>query len=228
MYTPPRFQTDRSDALAFADARGFGTVCAFDGRKPIGSAVPFYLEYGKDGTPHLAFHLARQNPLLKLADGVTPWSMAVTGADAYVSPDWYVSPDQVGTWLYQAVHLTGPARLLPDHQLGAHLDALSARFESWLAPKPPWTSAKMAPGRLEAMKKAIVGVVMAVDEVEGAFKLNQHKSDADHLAVMSALAMRPEPASDEIAREMRKLRPHLFAEETSHLAAMAEAEGFMG
>ncbi|QUS39872.1 FMN-binding negative transcriptional regulator [Tardiphaga alba] len=228
MYTPPRFQTDRSDALAFADARGFGTVCAFDGRKPIASAVPFYLEYGNDGTPHLAFHLARQNPLLKHADGVTSWTMAVLGADAYVSPDWYVSPDQVGTWLYQAVHLTGPVRLLPERELGAHLDALSARFESWLAPKPPWTSAKMARGRLEAMRKAIVGVVMAVDEVEGSFKLNQHKSDADHLAVMSALAMRPEPDAIEISDAMRKLRPHLFAEETSHLAAMAEAEGFMG
>ncbi len=151
MYTPPRFQTDRSNALAFADARGFGTICAFDGRKPIGSAVPFCLTYGNDGTPHLAFHLARQNPLLKLADGVTPWAMAVTGADAYVSADWYASPDQVPTWLYQAVHLTGPARLLSDRELGPHLDALSARFESWLAPKKPWTSDKMAAGRLEAI-----------------------------------------------------------------------------
>lgn len=228
MYTPPIFQTDRSNALAFADARGFGTICAFDGRKPIGSAVPFCLAYGNDGTPHLAFHLARQNPLLKLADGATPWAMAITGADAYVSADWYVSPDQVPTWLYQAVHLTGPARLLSGRELGSHLDALSARFESWLAPKKPWTSDKMAAGRLDAMKKAIVGVVMVVDEVEGSFKLNQHKSDANHLAVMSALAMRPEPAAMEIANEMRKLRPHLFAEETSHLAAMAEAEGFMG
>jgi len=228
MYTPPRFQTDRSNALAFADARGFGTISAFDRRKAIGWAVQVCLTYGNDGTPHLAFHLARQNALLKLADGVTPWAMAITGADAYVSADWYASPDQVPTWLYQAVHLTGPARLLSDRELGPHLDALSARFESWLAPKRPWTSDKMAAGRLDAMKKAIVGVVMAVDEVEGSFKLNQHKSDADHLAVMSALAMRPEPAAVEIADEMRKLRPHLFAEETSHLAAMAEAEGFMG
>ena len=228
MYTPSRFKTDRSDALAFTDARGFGTICAFDGRKPIGSAVPFCLTYGNDGTPLLAFHLARQNALLKLADGVAPWTMAVAGADAYVSADWYASPDQVPTWLYQAVHLTGPVRLLSDRELGPHLDALSARFESSLAPKKPWTSGKMTAGRLDAMKKAIVGVVMTVDEVEGSFKLNQHKSDADHFAVMGALAMRPEPEAVEIANAMRKLRPHLFAEETSHLAAMAEAEGFMG
>ena len=33
------------------------------------------------------------------------------------------------------------------------------------------------------MKKAIVGLVMTVEEVEGSFKLNQHKSDADYAAV---------------------------------------------
>jgi transcriptional regulator len=228
MYTPPKFQPDRTKALAFAESRGFGTVCSWNGRKPIASALPFCLDYGNDGTPRVAFHVARHNPLVKLADGASPWVMAVNGADAYVSADWYASPDQVPTWLYQAVHLTGTVRLLSDGELGPHLDALSTRFESWLAPKKPWTFDKMAAGRLDAMKKAIVGVVMAVDEVEGSFKLNQHKSDADHLAVMSALAMRPEAAAVEISDAMRKLRPHLFAEETTQLTAMAETEGFMG
>ena len=41
----------------------------------------------------------------------------------------------------------------------------------------------MAAGRLEAMKKAIVGLVMTVEEIEGSFKLNQHKSDVDHVAI---------------------------------------------
>ena len=58
----------------------------------------------------MAFHVARGNPLAALADGTSHWLLAVNGADAYVSPDWYVSPDQVPTWLYQAVHLTGPVR----------------------------------------------------------------------------------------------------------------------
>ena len=74
-------------------------------------------------------------------------------------------------------------RTLSDDELGPHLDALSAKFESWLAPKPPWTSSKMTAGRLDAMKKAIVGLVMTVEEIEGSFKLNQHKSDVDHAAV---------------------------------------------
>ena len=49
MYTPPPFRSDRAAALAFAEARGFGTVCAFDGQKPTASLLPFYLGYADDG-----------------------------------------------------------------------------------------------------------------------------------------------------------------------------------
>ena len=69
MYTPPMFKPDRAASLAFAQARGFGTVCAWDGGKPIASSLPFYLASADDGTPHAAFHVARHNPLAKLADG---------------------------------------------------------------------------------------------------------------------------------------------------------------
>jgi transcriptional regulator len=227
MYTPPMFKPDRAASLAFAQARGFGTVCAWDGAKPISSSLPFLLGYADDGTPHAAFHVARHNPLAKLADGKASWLMTVNGADAYVSADWYASPDQVPTWFYQAVHLTGAVRMLPDHELGSHLDALSGKFESWLAPKPPWMSSKMTAGRLDAMKKAIVGLVMTVEEIEGSFKLNQHKSDVDHLAVATALAEQPEAAAQLLASEMRGLRPHLFASGTTQLDAKAMPKGTM-
>ena len=227
MYTPPMFKSDRAASLAFAQARGFGSVCAWDGSRPIASALPFYLAFADDGTPQIAFHVARHNPLVKLADGTSSWLMAVTGADAYVSADWYVSPDQVPTWLYQAVHLTGTVRKLSDSELGPHLDALSAKFENWLAPKPPWMSSKMTAGRLAAMKQAIVGMVMTVEEIEGSFKLNQHKSDVDHVAVATALARQPEVAAQVLAGEMRALRPQLFATETTQLNAKAMPEELM-
>src|SRR6476646_3125203 len=217
MYTPPMFKPDRAASLGFAEARGFGTVCAWDGSKPIASSLPFCLAYADDGTPRVVFHVARNNPLAKLADRKTPWLMTVNGADAYVSADWYASPDQVPTWFYQAVHLTGYVEMLPDHELGPHLDALAGKFESWLAPKPPWTSAKMTAGRLDAMKKAIVGLVMTVAEVEGSFKLNQHKSEADYAAFAGALGAQSEAGAQQIANLMRQTRPQAFADETNRL-----------
>jgi transcriptional regulator len=221
------FKPDRAASLAFAEARGFGTVCAWNGAKPIASSLPFYLSYAADGTPHAAFHVARQNPLAKLADRTSSWLMAVNGADAYVSPDWYASRDQVPTWLYQAVHLTGTVRQLSDSELGSHLDALSAKFENWLAPKLPWTSSKMTAGRLDAMKKAIVGLVMTVEEIEGSFKLNQHKSDVDHTAIATELARQPEAAAQVLAAAMRALRPQLFESHTTPLNAKTTSEGAM-
>jgi transcriptional regulator len=227
MYTPPMFKPDRAASLAFAEARGFGTVCAWDGNKPIASSLPFYLTSAGDGTPQAAFHLARHNALAGLADGTSSWLMAVNGADAYVSPDWYASPDQVPTWLYQAVHLTGTVRRQSDEELGRHLDALSANFESRLAPKPPWLTSKMTAGRLDAMKRAIVGLVMTVETVEGSFKLNQHKSDADHAAIASALSGQPEAAAQVLASEMRGLRPQLFEGQATQLNAKTNVEGAM-
>jgi transcriptional regulator len=221
MHTPSMFKPERAASLAFAEARGFGTVCAWDGVTPIASPLPFYLVYADDGTPHAAFHVARSNPLATLADGIAPWLLAVNAADAYVSADWYASPDQVPTWLYQAVHLTGTVRRLPDHELGPHLDALSAKFEGGLAPKLPWTSSKMTAGRLEAMKKAIVGLVMSVDEVEGSFKLNQHKSETDTAAAAEALASQTDMNAQQIARLMRETRPQAFTDETNGLERSA-------
>jgi transcriptional regulator len=209
------FKPDRAASLAFAQARGFATVCAFDGNKPIASLLPFYLDYADDGTARAAFHVARHNPLVRLAGGASSWLLAVSGADAYVSADWYVSPDQVPTWLYQAVHLTGKVRQLSDDELAVQIDTLSAKFENWLAPKKPWTTSKMTAGRLEALKKAIVGLVMTVDDVEGSFKLNQHKSEADYAAVAGALASQSEAGSQQIAQLMREARPEAFANETN-------------
>jgi predicted FMN-binding regulatory protein PaiB len=97
MYTPPAFRPDRAACLEFAEARGFGTVCVFYGKKPIASLLPFHLSYDSDGTPVAALHVARHNRLVALADGASSWLLAISGADTYVSPD------QVPTWLYQAV-----------------------------------------------------------------------------------------------------------------------------
>lgn len=224
MYTPPMFKPDRAASLAFAEARGFGTACAWDGKRPIASSLPFYLDYASDGTPVEMFHVARNNPLIGAADGATPWVLAINGADAYVTPDWYVSADQVPTWLYQAVHLTGPVRTLSEAELVMQIDTLSARFESRLVPKKPWTSAKMTTARLEALKKGIVGLAMQVEDVEGSFKLNQQKSEADFAAVAGGLAAMPDQGSQTIARLMREVRPQAFA---ATMNATTSLEGSM-
>jgi transcriptional regulator len=51
---------------------------------------------------------------------------------------------------------------------------------------------------------------MLVEEIEGKFKLNQHKNDADHVAVASRLSAQADPAAQAIAARMVALRPQLM------------------
>jgi transcriptional regulator len=208
MYMHPAFRIDEAASLAFAGARGFGLVVACADGRLIASPLPFYVDQAAGGR-WLAFHVARGNRLADLAASGGRWLVAVWGADAYVSPRWYKSPDQVPTWLYETVQLAGPVRIMSAEEQRAHLDRLSATFEARQAPQPPWTVEELTPARREAFMQAIVAIEMTVESVEGSFKLNQHKSDADHAAVARALAGEHEPGAGAIAAHMMALRPHL-------------------
>ncbi len=209
MYVNPAFRIDHALCLEYAEARGFGLVIGCDNGRPLASPLPFRVVRVDGAPPCLAFHVARVNPLAALAQQGGRWMVAVAGPDAYVSPDWYVTSDMVPTWLYEHVQISGPVRLVAAGAEGAHLADLSAKFEAWLAPKPPWSPDKIAPARRDALMKAIVAIEMTVETIEGSFKLNQHKGDADHVGVVRALGAQVDPAASAIARRMIALRPQL-------------------
>jgi transcriptional regulator len=209
MYVHPACQVHPAVSLAFVAARSFGLVIACEGRRPVASLLPFRLVEAHGKAPRLEFHVARGNPLGPLAERGGSWLVAIHGHDAYVSPDWYASPDQVPTWLYETVQLSGPVRVMSADHAEGHMDELSAQFESWLAPKPAWTPDRMSEERREMLMRAIVVVEMTVETIAGNFKLNQHKSDADHVAVVNSLAGQGGPSAQAIARRMIAFRPHL-------------------
>lgn len=177
MHSNPAFRrVSRDRNLRFAAERGFG-VLAIDGAGPLVSHVPFIL--ADDGAAVHA-HLVRANPIAdRLREKERAAVLAVSGPDSYISPDWYGTDaiDQVPTWNYVAVHIRGTLRRRPDETLRAHLEALSARFESELRPKPSWTPAKVSPDQLGAMMRSIMPVELSVESVDGTWKLNQNKVD---------------------------------------------------
>jgi len=209
MYVHPAFKVHPAASLAFAAARGFGLVITCDGGRPVASHLPFRLIEADGKVPKLEFHVARANPLGAIAEKGGTWMVAVQGHDAYVSPDWYASKEQVPTWLYEAVHLSGPVRVIPGDHTQGHTERLSKTFERWLAPKPEWKLDKVADKRREMLLKAIIAVEMTIETIEGNFKLNQHKSDEDQVAIANALAAQDDPSAREIAKRMKALRPHL-------------------
>ena len=209
MYVNSHFKVHPATSLAFAGSRGFGLVIASDGGRPVASPLPFRLIEQDGKVPKLEFHVARANPLGAIAEKGGTWLVAVQGHDAYVSPDWYASAEQVPTWLYEAVHLSGPVRVVPGDHTQGHTEALSAKFENWIEGKQPWLLDKVSDKRKDMLLKGIIAVEMTVETIEGNFKLNQHKGDEDHAAIATALAAQDDPSSQAIAKRMVALRPHL-------------------
>ncbi|MBK0325963.1 FMN-binding negative transcriptional regulator [Rhodobacteraceae bacterium F11138] len=173
MHPNPVFHTAQAqDNLAFARERGFGVLAVQAQGAPMLSHVPFLLQ-----GMTVDLHLVRSNPIVRALKSPLPARIAVSGPDAYVSPDWYGVSDQVPTWNYVAVHLTGVLERRPQDELRALLDRQSALFEDRLAPKTAWTTGKMDANALERMMRMIVPCRMQVRDVDGTWKLSQNKPD---------------------------------------------------
>jgi transcriptional regulator len=201
MYVPSAFKPDIETAWAFAATRGFGTLIAVDGLKPTAVHVPFALDRIEGGA-RIDLHVARANPIHDIVLRQPDVLITVMGPDAYISPDWYIASDQVPTWTYVSVHLSGTARVMPTSALLPHVDRLSQDFEAQLTPKRPWTSAKMTPAKRDAMLSAIVGIQIEVTHLEAQWKLAQHKPRADRHEVVRMLQWRGDRGSADVAELM--------------------------
>ena len=186
MHPNPIFRKETGERnIAFARQRSFGVLAVSGEEGPLLSHIPFSLS--EDGT-YLEAHLVRSNPILRLLGKPQPAALAVSGGDAYISPDWYGVEDQVPTWNYVAVHLRGMLKRLPDEELHPVLERLSENFETRLKPKKPWTIAKMDQEIYRRMLRQIVPVAMDVASIDGTWKLSQNKTDEVRLAAADGLA----------------------------------------
>ncbi|ASP19347.1 protease synthase and sporulation protein PAI 2 [Antarctobacter heliothermus] len=167
-------RTDKGVALSFARDRTFGTLAVSTQGAPLISHVPFLL--AEDGTT-ADLHLVRSNPIARVCGNATPVTLAVTGPDAYISPDWYGIDDQVPTWNYVAVHLVGMLRPLPVDDLPDLLARQSAAYEARLPGKAPWTMDKMSAETMAKFLRMILPFRLEIAEVQSTYKLGQNKDD---------------------------------------------------
>ncbi|WP_372572691.1 FMN-binding negative transcriptional regulator [Ruegeria jejuensis] len=186
MHPNPAFRgTETARNIRFARERGFGILAAASDGPPLMSHVPFLLS---EDSSIADLHLVRSNPILRLLKSPVAARIAVSGPDGYVSPDWYEIPDQVPTWNYVAVHLTGTLETRPQSELRALLDRQSDFNETRLLPKPPWTADKMSDDALARMMRMIVPCRLRVQAIDGTWKLNQNKPDEVRLRAADRLA----------------------------------------
>ena len=142
MHPNPAYRAeDKARHIEFARDRAFGVLAISGDGAPLISHVPFLLS--EDGAV-ADLHLVRSNPIVRALRGPKEVRIAVQGPDGYISPDWYGVADQVPTWNYVAVHLTGTLELRSQDELRELLDRQSAFYENRLLPKAPWVTGKMS------------------------------------------------------------------------------------
>ncbi|MGN6226260.1 MAG: FMN-binding negative transcriptional regulator [Dyella sp.] len=202
MYQPRHFVETREHALhGLIDAHPFATLVA---NAAAGMAVN-HLPFVRQGDV-LRGHVARGNELVAM-DGAAVLAI-FHGPQGYVSPNWYPSKHanggrEVPTWNYAVAHVHGRLRIVHDAGwLRGLLDALTDRHEA--SEPSPWKVADAPADHVEKLLGAIVGIEIAIERIEGKFKLSQNHPDANRAGVIGGLTGRGQGDDLALAALMQK------------------------
>lgn len=206
MYIPRSFAvTDPATLHDFIERHSFGLLVSTVGGEPFATHLPFLLD--RTAGPHgtLVGHVAQSNPHWRDLAGQT--ALAVfAGPHAYVSPTWYQAAEVVPTWNYTAVHAYGRATLVEDSM--DLLDILQRSVAVYERSMPrPWALTE-PPAFLDKMLAQIVGFRIAIERLEGKFKLSQNHPADRRDKVARALRERGGDDALGVAAMMESGDPH--------------------
>ncbi len=202
-YLPSHFEeTDMATMHALVHDNPLATWVVQHQGELLVNHIPMLLDAQRGPHGTLVGHVARANPVWQaLAEGAS--SVAVfTGAQAYVSPNWYPSKHANGkavpTWNYATVHAHGvpqafedPARVLDI------VTRLTQRHEASQA--LPWQVSDAPVDFIDSLLKVIVGVELPVQRWIGKWKVSQNRPKADQYGVVAGLSGQGTAMTDQMA-----------------------------
>jgi transcriptional regulator len=167
---------------------------------PVATLLPVLWEGDR-----LVAHMARGNPHWRSVAPGTPALAVVTAAQSYVSPGWYASKREHGrvvpTWNYSSVHLTGRLTVHDDAEwIRGQVTRLADAHEEHRA--APWAVTDAPETFVTKQLRAIVGIELVVERVEGKAKLSQNRSEADRAGVVDGLLAEPAGEAHAVAAAM--------------------------
>ena len=177
MYVPKHFSVPEQDRItSFIHENGFGDLISQVDNSPFVTHLPFLFDAASN---NLRGHIAKANPQWQQLDGqqvlVVLW-----GPHGYESPGWYSEPG-VPTWNYQTVHVYGTARCIRDpDQLADIVKQLTNQYEASFA--DPWQAEFD-----NSHSHSIVGISIAIEEIQCKFKLSQNRSEQERRDVIQQL-----------------------------------------
>jgi transcriptional regulator len=213
MYIPSSYaEHDLPTLHAYLEAHPLGAIVTNSEATGLyATHLPLLLDRSAGAMGTLFGHLARANPHSKLlTETPTPTLVIFAGPDAYITPNWYQTKQEtakvVPTWNYAAVHAFGAVRLREDPEfLREHLEQLTTRHES--KHEHPWKVSDAPNDFIEQQMKAIVGVEVTIERLEGKWKMSQNRSAADVDGVIRGLNVSSSAQDHAVAGIVAEGRP---------------------
>jgi transcriptional regulator len=191
MYTPAAFVEDRSEVVAdFLAAHPMAQLVTMTEDGLIATPLPMLHEPEANALGSLVGHVARANRQWVETAPMVEALAIFTGANAYVSPNWYPAKAEHGrvvpTWNYETVHVRGHFIAHDDREwTRALVTRLTERHESQFA--APWAVGDAPPDYIESMLKAIVGIELRITSIQAKRKLTQNRSAEDIAGTIAGL-----------------------------------------
>jgi transcriptional regulator len=191
MYVPAVHREERLDALhALMRSHPLATLVTYGSNGLLANLIPFIVT-ANENLGVLRGHLARANGQVAALGEGGEALIIFQGPEAYITPSWYPSKREHGkvvpTWNYVVVQARGKAKVIEDPAwLLAQIGQLTNQQEK---PRPhPWKVSDAPEPYVAAQLKAIIGIEIEIDRLEGKWKVSQNRPEADRLGVAEGLS----------------------------------------
>jgi transcriptional regulator len=191
MYVPNANREDRLAVLhKLMEDQPFASLITVGSSGLFASHIPMVLEQnGAKGV--LRGHLSRANTQWRDYSPSVEALAIFSGPQHYITPSWYPEKREtkkvVPTWNYVVVHAYGYLKVIADGEwLMAHLSQLTNIHEAGLP--VPWQVGDGPADYIASQLKGIVGLEMAIERLEGKWKISQNRSEQDRDGVAKGLA----------------------------------------
>jgi transcriptional regulator len=203
MYLPAAFREDRREVqFELIRAHPLGLLITGTNGGLMANPVPCMAYENEGAHGVLRAHVARANPQWQELAAARECLVVFQGPQAYISPTWYATKREthkvVPTWNYATVHVWGRPQIFEDPTwLRRQIGDLTHAQEN--TRPQPWKISDAPVGFIDAQFKAIVGIEILIERIEGKWKMSQNRSEADRQGAVQGLVAGGEASQAAVA-----------------------------
>ncbi|PCJ96544.1 MAG: protease [Flavobacteriaceae bacterium] len=200
MYIPHSYKNENIEEVkSFLEQNSFGILVNQVDGKPWATHIPLELDTDANGKAILVGHISKANQQWKTFEQQKEVLCIFNGPHSYISSSWY-KEEEVPTWNYIAVHVSGTIKILSEEEVLASMYKLVDKYEK--NSTAPISIDSLSPKTMKQIK-GVVGFKIQIKSIEAAYKLSQGRPE-DHPKIIDALEKSGDIGSVAIAKEMKK------------------------